>query len=101
MDILIYEAAKSSAKYWKKHILTWSDFVKKLRAPAVGNCNRTEYKAMTDAQRHAEKDMGAFIAADLIGGSRAAKNVRMRTLITLDIDESKPLRHRTCCPLNP
>ena len=89
----MYNALSCEDKHWKKKITTWLEFVQSLREPRIAKETAAEYAAMSNKDRHKAKDLGCYIPAELIGGSRKAENVKYRTFLTYDIDESLPIEH--------
>lgn len=86
----IARGASCRAAKWKPIEITWSAFLDKLNAPARTGETVAEYKRMTKADKSAIKDVGGFVAGELLNGKRSNRTVRSRTMITLDADKAYP-----------
>lgn len=71
---------------WKSANIFWSEFVEKLRTPARGTETLPEYKTLPKAQQDDLKDVGGFLAGELLGGRRSNSSVMSRCMVTLDMD---------------
>lgn len=72
--------------HWKVRNLSWADLVAKLSETRRTSETVAEYKAMSKDDRSERKDIGGFVGGVIKGGRRQKKNVKSRTLITLDAD---------------
>ncbi len=89
MNELIYHTStRKNASKWSKHRGTWADFMK-LLASKKTIIQEYTYKQFTrlGTERQSEvKDVGGYVGADLIGGSRKKQAVNERHFLTLDAD---------------
>ena len=82
-------ASRYSAK-WKPVDITWQAFLDKLNAPARTGETMAEYKRMSKAEKSEVKDVGGFVAGELMNGKRSNMTVRSRSMVTLDADNAYP-----------
>lgn len=78
------------AAKWKPIDYTWTDFLAKLNSPARTGETVAEYKRMTKAEKASAKDVGGFVAGELLNGKRSNRTVRSRSMVTLDADKAYP-----------
>lgn len=72
--------------HWKVKEVEWSRLVEKLRNTHRTSETQTEYfKASKDIKSDI-KDVGGFVGGAVSGGRRVKGSVKMRSLVTLDID---------------
>lgn len=78
------------ARVWSNERLTWAELAK--RCSEVRRTAETvaEYAAMSKDRQSSAKDVGGFVGGYLDGGVRKRTAVRLRSLITLDIDFGAP-----------
>jgi putative DNA primase/helicase len=74
---------------WKVLDLTWEDLCKRLSATYRTTETLNEYKAMKKNEKDLKKDVGGYVGGVIEGGRRMGKNVKSRSLITLDADYAK------------
>lgn len=86
----IARGASCRAAKWKPVDYTWADFLQKLNAPARTGETVAEYKRMTKAEKSLVKDVGGFVAGELLNGKRSNRTVRCRSMVTLDADKAYP-----------
>ena len=79
-------AGSRKAAQWVNQKITWSDLCKKLRETIYTSETAAEYRAMSKDDRDAAKDRGGFVGGYLTGGRRRIVNVKIRSLITFDVD---------------
>lgn len=84
----IARGASCRAAKWKPIDISWAAFLDKLNAPARTGETVTEYKRMTKAEKAVVKDVGGFVAGELLNGKRSNRTVRSRTMVTLDADKA-------------
>lgn len=77
------------SKNWKNVNTTWLKLLKRLENPTRTQETFKEYKAMTKSKQGDVKDVGGFVAGVLSGGRRKAENVKLRSILTLDLDNLK------------
>jgi hypothetical protein len=85
-NLTISVANNRKSLNWRPQSLWWSEFVDKLRTPARSQETLAEFLALAKGEQNERKDVGGFIGGDLTG-RRKAGNVKMRDLITLDLDQ--------------
>ena len=93
MDRNTYRIARGAscrAAKWKPVDVTWADFLSRLNSPARTGETVAEYKRMTKAEKASAKDVGGFVAGELLGGKRSNRTVRCRSMVTLDADKAYP-----------
>lgn len=86
----IARGASCRAAKWKPIDYTWADFLAKLNAPARTGETVAEYKRMTKTEKAVAKDVGGFVAGELLNGKRSNRTVRSRSMVTLDADKAYP-----------
>ena len=79
-------AGSRKAARWANQKTTWPDLCEKLRKTAYTSETVEEYWAMSKDERDAAKDKGGFVGGYLAGGRRKIVNVKLRSLITHDVD---------------
>ena len=85
ITVMIGKSSKEAN--WKAHKYTWSEFARLLSTHERTAETMTEYHAMNSTNKAKVKDGKAFVGATFKqGGRRSKKNIKSRTLITLDID---------------
>lgn len=85
-QLIISAAGSRHAMHWQSQSIYWSELVGRLRTAARGTETLAEYLAMPKGQQDDLKDVGGFVAGQLIGGRRKAGAVAGRDVITLDLD---------------
>ena len=86
----IARGASCRAAKWKPIDYTWQDFLSKLNSPARTGETVAEYKRMPKAEKAMVKDVGGFVAGELLNGKRSNRTVRCRSMVTLDADKAYP-----------
>ena len=77
----------SKSKLWKNKNIKWSDFLKELSQTKRTKETVSEFMAMSKAEKGKIKDVNGFVGGELKeDGRRTNKNIKNRSLITLDID---------------
>ncbi|MEG1059540.1 virulence-associated E family protein [Clostridium sp.] len=84
INISTCENRKSTT--YKNEKLLWSEFVQKISKTTYTKESIDEYFAMDKGKQDNIKDVGGFVGGSLIDGKRRKKNVKSRSLITLDAD---------------
>lgn len=74
---------------WAVEDISWEDLCKRLSSPHRTTETLNEYKSMKKAQKDEKKDVGGFVGGVIEGGRRTSRNIKNRTLITLDADYAK------------
>lgn len=85
--ITISAAGSRRATHWPTQQLFWSEFIDKLRTPARSAESLAEYLRMPKGQQDDLKDVGGYVAGEVIGGGRRKEaSVIGRDVLTLDLD---------------
>ena len=78
-------------KKWKNKEITWADLLRdRFEKPTMTQETQAEYLRMTKDQQDAIKDIGGFVGGVLQGGRRNAQTVKLRSMLTLDVDNAVP-----------
>lgn len=75
---------------WQAQKLMLSEFYEKLRIPTRSTETMQEYLSLKKSEQDDLKDVGGFLAGELIGHRRKAGAVKGRDLVTLDFDNIPP-----------
>lgn len=88
MDINIAVAGSCSSKVWHNKVITWTEFVQKLRNPHRTKETVEEFKNMDSESKGKIKNcIGGFVGGRLVSdGPRNKSTLKSRRLLTLDID---------------
>lgn len=84
--ITISAAGSRLSTSWPAQSLKWSELVEKLRTPVRSTETLATYLKLPKSRQDDQKDVGGFIAGELLNNSRKATNVKYRDVITLDLD---------------
>ena len=68
--------------------LTWDDLVERLKSPVITSETLAEYKAMTNEERTAIKDIGGYVAGEFTDDKRNKNLLKNRCVLTIDADEA-------------
>ena len=68
--------------------LTWDDLVERLKSPVITSETLAEYKAMTNEERTAIKDIGGYVAGEFTDDKRNKNLLKSRCVLTIDADEA-------------
>ena len=71
---------------WKNKQIHWSELLARLKDPTVTQETQAEYFKMTKSQQDKIKDVGGFVGGTLKDGHRKTDTVKMRTVLTFDLD---------------
>ena len=71
---------------WKKKTVPWSQLVAKLASTKRTSETQSQYFKLAKEKQDEIKDIGGFVAGELIGGKRTAMTTGNRQVITLDAD---------------
>lgn len=85
-QITISAAGSRKATVWPAQKLYWSEFIERLRTPIRGTETLEEYLKMPKSEQDELKDVGGFVAGELLNNRRKATNVLSRDILTLDLD---------------
>lgn len=85
-QLTISSAGSRKATYWPAQQIYWSELVERLRVAVRGTETLAEYLQLPKKQQDDLKDVGGFVAGELVGGRRKASAVAGRDVITLDLD---------------
>lgn len=77
------------SKNWKNETTSWDDLLNRFEKPTRTQESFKEYQTMTKAQQGEVKDVGGFVAGVLANGRRKSENVKLRSALTLDLDNLK------------
>lgn len=87
MKLDIAEGKYRNSKNWKNKTVTWEEFKNRCSEPHRTSETMKEYLSETPERQSEIKDCcGAFVGANLLGGSRSKKDVVYRSMLTLDAD---------------
>lgn len=85
-QLTISSAGSRKATYWPAQQIYWSELVERLRVAVRGTETLAEYLQLPKKQQDDLKDVGGFVAGELVGGRRKSSAVAGRDVITLDLD---------------
>lgn len=85
-QITISTGASRQAKVWTPQTLLISELYEKLKTPARGQETLDQYMSLQKPQQDALKDVGGYVAGEIVGGRRKAGYVKGRDVLTLDLD---------------
>lgn len=85
-QITISAAGSRKATVWPAQKLYWSELVERLRTPIRGTETLEEYLKMPKSEQDELKDVGGFVAGELLNNRRKATNVLSRDILSLDLD---------------
>lgn len=71
---------------WKNKQIRWSELLARLQAATMTQETQAEYLKMTKAQQDKIKDVGGFVGGTLSDGHRKTDTVKIRTMLTFDLD---------------
>lgn len=71
---------------WKNKEMTWSALIGRLKNPTVTQETQAEYEKFSKTDRDKTKDVGGFVGGVLTDGRRVNGNVKLRTILTYDLD---------------
>lgn len=80
---------KSLVRVRNKHV-TWAELLERLSEPAVGSETLDEYLALGQAEQRDLKNVGWFIGGHCEDNYRTNRNIRQRSIVTLDLDFATP-----------
>lgn len=87
--VIIATARSRFSKQWKTERVSWKDLVERVQTPQFTSETVREYRSMSKAEKGRIKDVGGFVGGALNGPTRGIKDVKSRTLLTLDLDHIK------------
>ncbi len=73
-------------KKWKNKQMTWSSLLGRLSVSRATPETYTEYTRMSKSEQDNIKDVGGFVGGTLDGGRRSNKTVKMRSILSFDLD---------------
>ena len=73
---------------WKNKQVKWSELLARLKAATMTQETQAEYFKMKKADQDAIKDVGGFVGGTLNDGHRKTDTVKIRTLLTFDLDQA-------------
>lgn len=71
---------------WKNKEMTWSALIGRLKNPTITQETQAEYEKFSKTDRDKVKDVGGFVGGVLTDGRRVNGNVKLRTILTYDLD---------------
>jgi len=78
-------------KKWKNKEITWAELLRdRFGKPTMTQETQAEYLRMSKDEQDAIKDIGGFVGGVLQGGKRNAQTVKLRSMLTLDVDNGVP-----------
>lgn len=86
MKLDIATGVSAKCKTWKNEVTTWGALSQRLRTTKRTPETVAEYAKMDKRAQSKAKDVGGYVGAYLIGGTRKPECVQHRQLLTLDID---------------
>lgn len=84
--LTISAAGNRRADTWPPQTLYWSEMLQRLTTPVRGQETLAAYLHMPKATQDDLKDVGGFVAGELVGGRRKRHAVAGRDIVTLDMD---------------
>lgn len=84
--VTICTGSSRKTKIWKQKQVSWSQLVTRLANTTRTPETQAQYFKMAKAKQDEIKDVGGFVAGELIGGRRTAMTAGRRQIITLDAD---------------
>lgn len=84
----IATAYSGNSKNWKNENWSWSRFLDRISEPTVTKEKYADFMKANKQDQGRIKDVGGYIGAKLMSGSRKKSAVQHKQLITLDIDFS-------------
>ena len=85
-SIWIAEGSSRFSTAWKNKQVQWSVLLARLKNVSMTQETQAEYFKMSKAQQDKIKDVGGFVGGTLEGGRRKADTVKLRSLVTFDLD---------------
>ena len=73
---------------WKNKQIRWSELLARLKDATMTQETQAEYIKMAKSQQDNIKDVGGFVGGTLSDGHRKTNTVKMRTLLTYDLDQA-------------
>ena len=73
---------------WKNKQIRWSELLARLKDATMTQETQAEYFKMAKSQQDNIKDVGGFVGGTLSDGHRKTNTVKMRTLLTYDLDQA-------------
>lgn len=78
-------------KKWKNKEVTWAELLRdRFSKPTRTQETQAEYLRMSKDEQDGIKDIGGFVGGVLQGGKRNAQTVKLRSMLTLDVDSAVP-----------
>lgn len=71
---------------WKNKQVSWSELLGRLKNATMTQETQAEYLKMTKTQQDQVKDVGGFVGGTLDAGRRKSDTVKLRSLLTFDLD---------------
>ena len=71
---------------WKNRQVSWSELLGRLRNATMTQETQAEYLKMTKSQQDQIKDVGGFVGGTLEAGRRKSDTVKLRSILTFDLD---------------
>lgn len=69
---------------------TWDEIWRLFQTPEITEESEAEYRAMTNEQKTAVKDVGGYVAGELAANRRSKAALVNRQIVTIDADYAKP-----------
>lgn len=84
--VTISTGSSRKTKTWKQKQLSWSKLVSRLSDTKRTREKQSEYFRMAKQRQDDIKDVGGFVAGELLNGRRTAMTAGKRQIVTLDAD---------------
>ena len=84
--VWIAEGSSRFSTKWKNRQIRWSELLARLRNVSMTQETQAEYFKMAKPQQDQIKDVGGFVGGTLDGGRRKSDTVKLRSLLTFDLD---------------
>ena len=84
--VWIAEGTSRFSTAWKNKQVRWSELLARLKNVSMTQETQAEYLKMSKAQQDKIKDVGGFVGGTLDGGRRKSDTVKLRSLVTFDLD---------------
>ena len=85
-EVWISEGSSRFSTKWKNKKVRWGVLLARLKNATMTQETMAEYLAMTKNQQDQIKDVGGFVGGTLTDGHRKSETVKLRSLVTFDLD---------------
>ncbi len=92
--IIVAVSNGKSFNHFDNKEMLWSEFVDRCQNPTIDGITVEQYTRLDKKSKTEHKNVGSFLGGSLTNGLRNDKNVKDRSLITLDVDwSSESIEH--------